>query len=417
MPQPDPQEKADVLSVEMKSIETKCSFLSEKLNAVGKLGACKRCLVCHEDDSECKDTYLCRNRDCRKGNSADHHFFLCRKGDSKRIETNKAQKSSISRLKLMEDQEKFMSELSPEMAEEFRRAFTNITARTSCVEKNQPGKMESSSLHELPVILMLLEVTANAGEKIGTLIDLASDTNYIIHRAARRLNLRCEKITLVVHGVGRMAMKVRTKRYLLRVRVKTPTGTGRAHELACYGLNEIAKVHRTVRPEQLRKFFPETSLEDLQRPECIELLISHREGRLAPQRVKVIGDLVLWEGPLGKTVGGAHPDLFEEVDMAAYASETHFAQSMRTSALKYQELTGRQEFKAETKNTVAGREFLNWWKWDSIGTACEPKCGGCKCGNCQTGGKEITLSKERELEIKRRGLTYVKADAQSSEPL
>lgn len=49
---------------------------------------------------------------------------------------------------------------------------------------------------------------------------------------------------------------------------------------------------------KLKKFFPEVD----------ELLISHREGRLAPQRVKVIGDLVLWEGPLGTTVGGAHPD-------------------------------------------------------------------------------------------------------------
>ncbi|KAI3359231.1 hypothetical protein L3Q82_002750 [Scortum barcoo] len=158
----------------------------------------------------------------------------------------------------------------------------------------------------------------------------------------------------------------------------------------------------------------ETSLEDLHRPQRIELLISHREGRLAPQRVKVIGDLVLWEGPLGKTVGGAHPDLFEDVEMATHTSETHFARSMRATAVKYQELT--KEFKAETRTTAADREFIDWWKWDSIGAACEPKCGGCRCGNCQPGGKEMTLSEERELEILKKGLTYVKADAHSSEP-
>ena len=50
--------------------------------------------------------------------------------------------------------------------------------------------------------------------------------------------------------------------------------------------------------------FPEVKLEELKRPEDIKLLISHREGRLAPQRVKVVGDLILWESPLGKTVGG-----------------------------------------------------------------------------------------------------------------
>ncbi|KAK2905980.1 hypothetical protein Q8A73_009923 [Channa argus] len=56
----------------------------------------------------------------------------------------------------------------------------------------------------------------------------------------------------------------------------------------------------------------EVELEELWRPEEIDLLISHREGRLAPQRVKADGDLVLLESPPGKTVGGTHPDLFEQ---------------------------------------------------------------------------------------------------------
>lgn len=108
-----------------------------------------------------------------------------------------------------------------------------------------------------------------------------------------------------------MTMKVNTQRYLLKVRVKTPKGTERAHETVCYGFDEIAGVHQVIEPAKLKKFFPEVKLEELERPEKVELLISHREGRLAPQRVKVISDLVLWEGLLGKTVGGAHPDLFD----------------------------------------------------------------------------------------------------------
>lgn len=51
-----------------------------------------------------------------------------------------------------------------------------------------------------------------------------------------------------------MNVKVKTRRYFLRVRVKTPIGTERAHELVCYSLDEIAKVHRVVKPEQLKKF-------------------------------------------------------------------------------------------------------------------------------------------------------------------
>lgn len=82
---------------------------------------------------------------------------------------------------------------------------------------------------------------------------------------------------------------------------------------------------------------------------------------------------------------------------------------MRTTAVKYQEIAEMQESRAETKSTVAGREFLDWWKWDSIGAACKPMCGGCQCGNCQPGGKDMTLSEERELEMIRRGLSYVKS--------
>lgn len=238
-------------------------------------------------------------------------------GGSRRSEEDKGSKDSRRKPTLTEEQKKFLAELTPEMADKSRQAFTNISAITNCAEKNQLRPMEANGLKELPVIMMLLEVTSNSGQKIGTLFDLASDTNYITHRAAERLRLRSEKITLVIHGVGGMAMKVDTKRYLLRVRVKTPRGTERAHELICYGLNEIADVHRVIKPEQLRKFFPEAELEDLKRPKRIELLISHREGRLAPQRVRVVGDLVLWDSPLGKTVGGAHPDLIEEVDVTA----------------------------------------------------------------------------------------------------
>lgn len=38
--------------------------------------------------------------------------------------------------------------------------------------------------------MMPLEVTSNSVHKIGMLIDLASDTNFITYKVASRLNLR-----------------------------------------------------------------------------------------------------------------------------------------------------------------------------------------------------------------------------------
>lgn len=131
------------------------------------------------------------------------------------------------------------------------RAFTNVAADGDC----EKSLVKSIGAEELTVIIMLLEVSANAGQNIGTLIDQPSDTNFITYKAARRLNLRSESITLVVHGLGGITMEVKTQRYLLKVRISTPEGRVRAHELICYGLEEITIVYKVVKAEQLTKFF------------------------------------------------------------------------------------------------------------------------------------------------------------------
>lgn len=51
---------------------------------------------------------------------------------------------------------------------------------------------------ELPVLMMLVDVTTKRGDWVGAVIDLASNTNYITHQAAKRLGLVGEPIMLVV---------------------------------------------------------------------------------------------------------------------------------------------------------------------------------------------------------------------------
>ena len=399
-----------------------------------KLGACKRCLEVHEDSSYCKSAYLCKNQNCNDEGAPEHHYYLCPNTESKKSDSSAGLKKSKSypgeekgRTRYTKEQEEFISKLSAELRQQCKEVFSNTTSKVFNTVTRKPSLLTESGLQELPVIMMLLEVTANAGQKIGALIDLASDTNYITHKAANRLNLRSEKITLVVHGVGGMKVCVETKRYLLKIRVNTSKGTLKPHQLVCYGLDSIADVHNSVTPEQLKKLFPDIPLHELTRPKEINLLISHREGQLAPQRVRVIGDLVLWDGPLGKTVGGTHPELFEDLTLSAHMSETHFARSMRAAAVKYEEFphktqeqllpTGQVSSRFQVSSSAStNRNFLEWWRWDSIGAACEPKCGGCRCGSCQPGGKEMTLIEERELETIKAGLTYVTGDSHNERP-
>ena len=41
---------------------------------------------------------------------------------------------------------------------------------------------------------------------------------------------------------------------------------------------------------------------------------------------------------------------------------------------------------------------------ESLGVSCLPKCGGCRCGKCQAGGKDMTLLEEKEYEMIKNGL-------------
>lgn len=223
--------------------------LTEEKDAVRKLGACWKCLEVHEDDNHCKASFLCKNPECER--ATDHHYYLCPNAEASRGSAvqRRSKGSTVgggSKRNYTEAQEEFFRKLPPELAQQCRDAFCNTAASTSHVAKSHSSLLAESGLAEWPVIMMLLEVTANAGQKIGTLIDLASDTNYITHEAAGRLNLRSEDISLVVHGVGGMKVVVKTKRYLLKIRVSTSRGTFRSHQLVCYGLDSIADIHKRV---------------------------------------------------------------------------------------------------------------------------------------------------------------------------
>ncbi len=381
-----------------------------------KVKACSKCLDVHGVDNGCTPKFLCRKEECKKGDTpADHHYFLCPKASTRKDAAQRESKAEEKRGPRgpTEEQEAVFAELglTPLQLEAVRRACTNKASSTVCSGK---GLIEQSGLKEHPVLMMLVSVTTKRGDSLGALVDLASDTNYITHQAAERLGLTGEPITLVVYGVGTMKVKVDTKRYLVTIKVWTSRGTLKFHEMICYGMEDIAKVDRVVRSKRLEQFFPEAKPGELARPQKIDLLISTREGRLAPQRLQRVSDLVLWDGPLGKIVSGVHPDLFEEVEVTTWQSETHFAHSMRTVAVKVEEhFVGRpgshleQESSVEVRTTAAcNKEVLEWLKWDSIGAACDSTCGGCRCGKCTPGGKEMSLADEKELEIIKAGLTF-----------
>lgn len=58
--------------------------LTGKKAALKKPGACRKCLGCHGDEGYRSDTYLCRNKVCKRGGATDPHYFLFPEEELKR---------------------------------------------------------------------------------------------------------------------------------------------------------------------------------------------------------------------------------------------------------------------------------------------------------------------------------------------
>lgn len=155
-----------------------------------------------------------------------------------------------------------------------------------------------------------------------------SDANYITHEAAERLGLAKEEMELVMSGIGGLQTMKTAFRYLLMLENREHGEMEGPHRLHCYGLDKINRVIHPVRPEQLRRFFPHIRKRELAHPGNIDLWISIRKGQLVPHIVQHVGDLALWDGPLGKTVVGTHLNLFEKLETAMTGPAAHPAKAM-----------------------------------------------------------------------------------------
>ena len=44
-------------------------------------------------------------------------------------------------------------------------------------------------------------------------------------------------------------------------------------------------------------------------------------------------------------------------------------------------------------------DMTRFFSLEQLGVECTPRCGSCKCGKCQPGGKNMTLKEEQEYHL------------------
>ena len=271
------------------------------------------------------------------------------------------------------------------------------THTASSITKAALGTLAAASMP--PVMVLTQYVKGAEGQSYGTMLDHCSTDHYITLDIAEKYKFPGEAVELLVEGIRGETSKLETKLYKVPIRDRH----GVVHVLDCYGLPVIASAADSPEEKPYKdlcfKFGIKSS--QVRRPRQIDLLISMRAALLLPQAVKNVGNMVLFDGPLGQVLGGFDPDLVYVEQRAMVSAVHHVLPTAHTATLRA--LVKEVAF---TNLARTDRELLDYFKEENIGAECNPKCGGCLCGKCPLGAKKMSLKDEREYEIFSSKLSY-----------
>ena len=257
----------------------------------------------------------------------------------------------------------------------------------------------SAAVSMPPVMVLTQYVKGEKGQNYGTMLDHCSTDHYVTLDMVEKYNYPGEAVELLVEGIGGVTDRVET--WLFKVPIKDKYGA--EHVLDCYGLPVIASAAEPPDEERYRNLCSKFDIDSSQvrRPRQIDLLISMRAVLLLPQPKACVGNMVLFDGPLGQVLGGSSPDL-QFVQQKCFVTAVHpVLPTVHTATMR-----AFVQDMARTSLARTDREILDYFKEENIGAECNPKCGGCLCGKCPLGAKQMTLKDEREYELFSSKLQY-----------
>ena len=265
--------------------------------------------------------------------------------------------------------------------------------KTSTAKNSVTAKTRMSTSLETPVIVHAMFVKTLKG-MFGTLLDNCSTDHYITNDMARKHKLRGEEVELLVEGIGGESTKVDSKIY--QVPIKDKFGT--LHTIECYGMDVIATPAKPPEAASYSELCDKfgVSPEEVKRPQKIDLLISMRDNYLlADSKLKTIDKMALYDGPLGKVFGGLDPNLkFGQDFKMSFKSTKQIISEVSSHTMR---AVLREVTRTHTAKT--DKEFLDFFREESIGAECSPKCGSCLCGKCPLGGKQMSLKDEKDYNL------------------
>ena len=206
--------------------------------------------------------------------------------------------------------------------------------------------------------------------------DPGSTLSFITFDLAAELGLQGQPVQLEIVTVGGVLTKVNSKRYHMSLF----DAVGCEVKVEVLGIEQISTEASFVDIEPMRKLFANQNAGKANRP-CpgkVDLLFGFDCAAYHPVNIECVGHLLLMENRFGYLIAGTHPSVNETAQkLVKHIKVLHI------------------EAQVEQFHSV-----------ESLGVNCTPKCGGCRCGKCHTGGKDMTLLEEKEFEIIKKGLEF-----------
>ena len=211
---------------------------------------------------------------------------------------------------------------------------------------------------------------------LNVMWDNGSTLCFITFQKANAMRLRGNDVNLHLSTVGAQTENIKSKRYKLQLIDKRENLV----EINVYGIEKISSVVPEFDIDEAIKEFEGSSSTPISRPNFgqIDCLIGIEYANYHPVKIDAKGHLLLLENLFGRIVAGCYKKEIATDEKRVEHGETYHA------------IGNAAEF----------------FSTEQLGIQCQPKCGGCRCGKCHLGGKNMTIKEEKELELIESKLKY-----------
>ena len=216
----------------------------------------------------------------------------------------------------------------------------------------------------------------SVSKEVVGLWDPGSTLSFITFGLAKQLNLQGQPLHLEIFTVGGEKNRIESQRYVIVIIDRNSQEV----KMDVLGIDQISTCIERIDVGGVSKLFSNKEARKVERPASgmIDLLIGFSYAAFHPVKVEEVGHLLLMENRFGLVIAGTHPNVKETTKkVVKHAIVLHMS--------------------------VKVEEFFNV---ESLGVTCSPKCGGCRCGKCHTGGKNMTLEEEEEHEMIKQGIVF-----------